>query len=687
MKTTLSIVLVLALAAGGVWWLRRGDGEATAPVSAPPPRAFSGPPADRLALLVGIDRYAPSRTGAIEPLQGCVNDVQRVRTLLVEGFGFLPENVLLLTDEQATHENIVRAFDGFLIRRALPDAEVLFYFSGHGSRTPDRSGDRSAELDGMDSSYLAHDSRAGGRDGEYDLTDDELRSLVACLDRRTPRVTVITDACHSGGGLRGVSRLRTRSVAPGTRAPDLERPELLEPFFPADAPLLEDGADRALKTSSIHIAACGPRQLASELEIEGEDGEPRVHGALTYFLTLALEHAPEGATFGDVSEEAARRLSVAVPGQSVWCEGGLQREVFGGGFHRRSGFPATVQPSGDLSVRAGSLLGLRAGSQLAVYAVLSDELLGEAAIEHTTWNSARATWASDTPVPESGRALRVVELGRPAGQEPLRIRAAHPGGLAGIEPGLFEAVAADGALAEYELESSSDGEWTLATREGQVLCSGANEGDLAAALRRELRYRALLALAHEPGALQVEARFESPTAAECQIGGRTLLSAEVRPRVGAGGAAASGECEALGSRTSETPRLAMIRVRNPHDEDLHVAVISIAEDRTCHAIWPYPGARDNELAPGSARDIPVGLVVQETWPFERPMRDRYLVVATRSYFDPQVFEQDSLTRGARADALPGLLELALNRGTTRGAEPVDGSAWGVTTIELLVTPD
>ena len=82
----------------------------------------------KLAFLVGINEYPD------ESLSGCVTDVEMQRELLVHKFGFLPADILTLTNKQATRENIETAFISHLTNQAKPDDLVLFHFSGYGSR-------------------------------------------------------------------------------------------------------------------------------------------------------------------------------------------------------------------------------------------------------------------------------------------------------------------------------------------------------------------------------------------------------------------------------------------------------------------------------------------------------------------------------------------------------------------------
>ncbi len=55
------------------------------------------------ALLVGINAYSPP----INPLRGCLNDVQQMQSVLQQYYGFPAENVRLLRDEEATRQGML----------------------------------------------------------------------------------------------------------------------------------------------------------------------------------------------------------------------------------------------------------------------------------------------------------------------------------------------------------------------------------------------------------------------------------------------------------------------------------------------------------------------------------------------------------------------------------------------------
>ena len=83
----------------------------------------------KLALLVGINRYPHS-----EHLDGCLTDIELQRELLIHRFGFNPQDIVTLSDRQATRENIETTFLEHLGEQAKADDVVVFHFSGYGGQ-------------------------------------------------------------------------------------------------------------------------------------------------------------------------------------------------------------------------------------------------------------------------------------------------------------------------------------------------------------------------------------------------------------------------------------------------------------------------------------------------------------------------------------------------------------------------
>ncbi|MFK7905876.1 MAG: caspase domain-containing protein, partial [Chitinophagales bacterium] len=148
------------------------------------------------ALLVGINKYDHSR---IADLKGCKNDVENIKTYLESRFE--NPNILTLTDEQATYQNIINNFRSHLTANATKDDIVLFQYSGHGAREVAAAEFKPFFPEGKEETLVCYDSRKP--DG-HDLADKELAVLVTEVAETGAHVVVLLDCCHSGSGTREV---------------------------------------------------------------------------------------------------------------------------------------------------------------------------------------------------------------------------------------------------------------------------------------------------------------------------------------------------------------------------------------------------------------------------------------------------------------------------------------------------
>ncbi|WP_413165694.1 caspase family protein [Capilliphycus salinus ALCB114379] len=153
----------------------------------------------KLALLVGINQYQD------DPLNGCVNDVRMQQLLLIHRFGFNPQDILILTDKQATRQGILEAFEEHLIKQAKPGDVAVFHYSGHGSRVldPNPIPLKSPIVDGtglngtfvpVDSSLPAGYRNVGGT--VDDIMGHTLFLLMSAI--KTEYFTAVLDSCFSG---------------------------------------------------------------------------------------------------------------------------------------------------------------------------------------------------------------------------------------------------------------------------------------------------------------------------------------------------------------------------------------------------------------------------------------------------------------------------------------------------------
>jgi hypothetical protein len=84
----------------------------------------------RLAIIVAIENYRKG-TSQIPKVRYAQNDAQRFREILKNDFGYLDEEIILLSDQEA----VKAAFENdipYYIKQLSPDHQFIFYYVGHG---------------------------------------------------------------------------------------------------------------------------------------------------------------------------------------------------------------------------------------------------------------------------------------------------------------------------------------------------------------------------------------------------------------------------------------------------------------------------------------------------------------------------------------------------------------------------
>jgi len=267
----------------------------------------STPPKKR-ALLVGIDRYE-----RIRPLAGAKNDVAWVKETLIAHYGYTEEDIVVLTDKDATASNIIERIKKHLIKDLGPEDSVIFYFSGHGGQVPDVDGD---EADGRDEILVTHDFSS--KNPATWMTDDVVFQLTQHLP--TEKALLVFDSCNSATVWRD----------PTTEAPQLGRPAWLPAdsdirlarlgFFestepatgveqPGTALIQQVGTDLGDMITDqdnpnhVYISACAASQFAFETRHPERDAR---HGLLTTEICQRLAAAPPNYTFGQLRDDVTK---------------------------------------------------------------------------------------------------------------------------------------------------------------------------------------------------------------------------------------------------------------------------------------------------------------------------------------------------------------------------------------------
>jgi hypothetical protein len=150
----------------------------------------------RYGLLAAINQYPDLPGGRSCNLVACINDANAIKDWLVGEQGFSDREIKRLYNKNATTGKIMGAIDE-LVRKVRPGDVVVIYFSGHGTRLPDESGDETDSLDEALVTYdMVQDMAAGRHEPGNWLTDDVMGRAISKL--RTNRVLVVFDCCHSG---------------------------------------------------------------------------------------------------------------------------------------------------------------------------------------------------------------------------------------------------------------------------------------------------------------------------------------------------------------------------------------------------------------------------------------------------------------------------------------------------------
>lgn len=137
------------------------------------------------ALLIGINY-----NGTSSKLNGCINDVKNMETLLRDVFQYT--EFTILTDEtmvKPTRLNMEMAMKNF-INSSTEGDELYFHYSGHGYYIPDRNGD---ETDGKDEVLVPLDYNKAGL-----ISDDWIMSEFVCKVKKGMKLYSCIDCCHSG---------------------------------------------------------------------------------------------------------------------------------------------------------------------------------------------------------------------------------------------------------------------------------------------------------------------------------------------------------------------------------------------------------------------------------------------------------------------------------------------------------
>jgi hypothetical protein len=668
-------------------------------------QAVTGSP--RFALLVGVDLYAQpaDQAARITPLKGPRNDVEIVKQLLNEKYGFsTPQTqIITLLGKEATRSSIEKAFKSHLIENAAknPGAKVLFYFSGHGSQTTDETG---TEGDKFEETLVAYDSRAGnGRD----ILDKEIADWLRALRQHTTNITVILDSCHSGDATKDVSRfpLVARRLPPN--------PNMVLTGTRGQAAMGASVRSRALLPPSheyVSVAGSGPDELSNEGMVLDDNGQGRYYGFLTYYLVRALRLNP-GLTYEQLISSITLDVRRRAPSQTPRAEGNVSIPFLGESLDRESPY-IRISDAGDgkkLTIAAGGILGVSTGSLISVYSQESRKLVGESGklangrVTDVKLDAAHVVLI-DNPARPITKEDKVVMIGALAGTRPVPIDLSRlPGQTTSPKDRQLLASVAELLKENRLVQIVSGDEWSFAIQRGcraaerfhpssQLSAAPTNCEAVYYVAPRDNRDRAMASLlvpvaevrdsaARIADYIGLKARQESLRAFDnAQSSLKEFLKVSVIKRKGADGSAVDQALAGSIPKIREGEEFEL-QIANASDKDLHFATLQLGTSgRTYLYSLSAQGdllvaGRTIRIRPRFKAGLPAGI---ETYK---------IIATTRKDVNFRVLESAE-SRAAAGSSAFGLLLKGLSDASTKDSPPVvdlNLDEWVTKTIDIEVT--
>jgi hypothetical protein len=249
------------------------------------------------AICVGINEFKNYPSAA---LKGCVNDVKDMVSILQEFQEFKEDEIITLTDSDATKKNIMDQLQG-----AVNDSKsghldhIVFSLSSHGSQVPDKDGDE--KVDWADEAFCPHDLAVKGDewDRDYIIIDDELNDLFTQLPKNVS-LEIYLDTCHSGDGVRSIDFINMRK-------PRWMPPPSYKAFKKISSATVKENMSEKLLEKNItnHIlwTGCQSNQTSADAFINGS-----WHGAFTYYLCKTIRDHQNNLSRMDLISEVRKTL-------------------------------------------------------------------------------------------------------------------------------------------------------------------------------------------------------------------------------------------------------------------------------------------------------------------------------------------------------------------------------------------
>ena len=254
------------------------------------------------AFLVGINAYPGAG------LNGCLNDINDMATLLETKCGFRADSVVLLADARATAQAVLDGLNWLVA--VQPGDRVLFHYSGHGAQVP------------MVGGFLPNGLEDVICTVDFDWSPSHMitgKQFNAIFSRMPQGVKFnwISDSCHSGD-------LTKEMLKPNHKHRSYPIPVDIQHHIKACKQ--NNHVSRSITNGVLdvgYLSGCRSDQTSADAYFNG-----RYNGALTYFLLQVFNSGGLGKTLVQVDSDVCQRLASSGYDQRPQTDGTRQNLPF-----------------------------------------------------------------------------------------------------------------------------------------------------------------------------------------------------------------------------------------------------------------------------------------------------------------------------------------------------------------------
>ena len=323
------------------------------------------------ALIFAIGNY-PEAGGW--PKISSLHDVPYIQHVLSKQ-GFLPDNIKIISDENATLKGIENAFEE-LIKKVNKGDIALIHFSSHGERV---EADNDNKIDGLDECVVTYNAVSPFQSKDFQKDQAEylrghmlgsyLKRLRAKLGN-TGDVIVFMDNCYSGDGTRGASKIRGGEFPFVSSNFNEKRHKKSDSSFLYKETVFSNEEENELASYEV-ISATRPEEVDHETRDETTNTQV---GSLTYAISKAFENLQSGSklpTYRALFANIQAIMNVKVPSQHPLLEGnGSERIIFGGAFMHQMPYieiSKIDKENQQIIINQGEMAGLGVGAKIAIF--------------------------------------------------------------------------------------------------------------------------------------------------------------------------------------------------------------------------------------------------------------------------------------------------------------------------------